>query len=80
MKFLQLKNVSTVSATFKCSDGKLISMTSYCDFKDDCEDRSDEINCGKQLIHHHLLANEMDLFSENEKELQMIHKSLFNLT
>ncbi|ELT91488.1 hypothetical protein CAPTEDRAFT_107051, partial [Capitella teleta] len=31
--------------SYQCQDGKCISMTQYCDFHDDCDDRSDEINC-----------------------------------
>ena len=35
------------AALFECDDGREIPMTYYCDFKDDCLDRSDEIHCSR---------------------------------
>lgn len=32
---------------FRCNDGLCIPMSKHCDLKDDCNDRSDEIGCGK---------------------------------
>ena len=35
---------------FVCDDGQCVSMTSYCDFKRDCNDGSDERDCGITLF------------------------------
>ena len=32
---------------FQCASGQCISVSFYCDFKTDCLDGSDELNCGR---------------------------------
>ena len=33
-----------------CADGTCVSMSVFCDFKQDCPDNSDENNCGKTVL------------------------------
>ena len=36
---------------FGCASGQCISASGYCDFIEDCDDKSDEIYCGKITFH-----------------------------
>ena len=39
-----------METNFKCSDGTCVSMSVFCDFKQDCLDNSDESDCGKKMF------------------------------
>lgn len=38
---------SVCGGGYQCSDGTCINQTQVCDFRSDCSDRRDELNCGK---------------------------------
>lgn len=50
---IEMPTVATTTAApvcglngFRCSNGKCINQSQLCDFKKDCEDGNDELNCG----------------------------------
>ena len=50
--------------TYQCADGQCIDMSLYCDYVEDCEDASDELNCGKifQALGYILLSKTKKYF------------------
>lgn len=45
--FYILENLPCRDGTFHCRSGECISLSLQCDFKDDCFDGSDELECGR---------------------------------
>ena len=39
------------SRQFQCGDGSCVEMSSYCDFRPDCPDKSDEAHCGEFILY-----------------------------
>ena len=44
------KNACDEATEFRCSDGKCININWKCDGDKDCDDNSDEQNCGNQFL------------------------------
>ena len=57
---------------FQCDNRKCISMSLYCDFRDDCGDLSDETHCGRwcllvkpKMTRRHMSYRDLSLYYVN---------------